>query len=235
MLAPTAVGQIEGTRVYLQVEHVSKEFERNGQVVAALQDVNLSIESGEVIGLQGASGAGKSTLLNVIGGLERPSTGDVIFEKRRINDLSDEDLALYRRQTVGFVFQSSHLLAPLTVFENVMLPLVPTVRSEAEKTERVEEVLERARISHRSDHLPGELSGGEQQRAAIARAIVNAPQIVLADEPTGELDEANADNIIELLTSLSTEGVTVVIASHDRRVLEAAGRLVTMRDGSLSE
>jgi len=108
-------------------------------------------------------------------------------------------------------------------------------RSEAEKAERVEEVLERARISHRSDHLPGELSGGEQQRAAIARAIVNAPQIVLADEPTGELDEANADNIIELLTSLSTEGVTVVIASHDRRVLEAAGRLVTMRDGSLSE
>jgi putative ABC transport system ATP-binding protein len=221
--------------VYLQVEHVSKEFERNGQVVVALDDVNLSIESGEVIGLQGASGAGKSTLLNVIGGLERPSVGDVIFEKKRINDLSDEDLALYRRQTVGFVFQSSHLLAPLTVFENVMLPLVPMVRSEAEKAERVEEVLERARISHRSDHLPGELSGGEQQRAAIARAIVNAPQIVLADEPTGELDEANADNIIELLTSLSTEGVTVVIASHDRRVLEAAGRLVTMHDGALSE
>ncbi|HCU36826.1 MAG TPA: phosphonate ABC transporter ATP-binding protein, partial [Armatimonadetes bacterium] len=140
-----------------------------------------------------------------------------------------------RRQTVGFVFQSAHLLAPLTVFENVMLPLVPDGAPAAEKTARVEEVLETARIAHRATHLPGELSGGEQQRAAVARAIVNQPRLVLADEPTGELDAENAANIIGLLTGLSADGVTVIIASHDRRVLDVAGRVVALNDGAMCE
>jgi putative ABC transport system ATP-binding protein len=136
---------------------------------------------------------------------------------------------------VGFVFQSAHLLAPLTVFENVMLPLVPDGAPAAEKTARVEEVLETARIAHRATHLPGELSGGEQQRAAVARAIVNQPRLVLADEPTGELDAENAANIIGLLTGLSADGVTVIIASHDRRVLDVAGRVVALNDGAMCE
>ena len=221
--------------MYVQVEEVSKHFERNGQTVTALDRVSLSIESGEVVGLQGPSGSGKSTLLNIIGGLERPSLGDVLIEQRRISALDDEQLAEYRRQTVGFVFQSAHLLAPLTVFENVMLPLVPATSPAAEKTARVEEVLETARIAHRATHLPGELSGGEQQRAAVARAIVNRPRLVLADEPTGELDAENAANIIGLLTGLSAEGVTVIIASHDRRVLDVAGRVIALSDGAMCE
>lgn len=221
--------------MYVQVEEVSKHFERNGQTVTALDCVSLGIESGELVGLQGPSGAGKSTLLNIIGGLERPSLGDVIIEQRRISTLNDEQLAEYRRQTVGFVFQSAHLLAPLTVFENVMLPLVPDSAPAAEKTARVEEVLETARIAHRATHLPGELSGGEQQRAAVARAIVNRPRLVLADEPTGELDAENAANIIGLLTGLSAEGVTVIIASHDRRVLDVTGHIIELSGGSMGE
>ncbi len=221
--------------MYLQVNEVSKHFERNGERITALDRVSLSIDGGELVGLQGPSGSGKSTLLNVIGGLERPTSGDVLLEGRRISSLSDEELADYRRQTVGFVFQSAHLLTSLTVFENVMLPLVPAPTAPAEKSARVAEVLETARIAHRAQHLPGELSGGEQQRAAIARAIVNRPDIILADEPTGELDEVNADNIIALLTSLSDAGATVVIASHSRRVLEATGRVLRLCDGTISE
>lgn len=219
--------------MYLQATNITKRFERNGATVIAVEAVSFALEAGDLVGLQGASGSGKSTLLNIIGGLERPSSGEVTVAGTRLNDLSDNELAHYRRDTVGFVFQSAHLLASLTVFENVMLPLIPMPGAEADKVARVQEVLATANITHRADHLPVELSGGEQARAAVARAIVNDPDILLADEPTGELDRDNADNILALLTGLNDDGCTVVIASHDERTLALTRRKLLLAAGHL--
>jgi len=219
--------------MYLEAVDISKSFERDGETVTALVEVSFGIEAGELLGLQGASGTGKSTLLNVIGGLERPTSGYVTVAGLRLNDLSDNELARYRRNTVGFVFQSAHLLPSLTVFENVMLPLIPVQMAEAEREARVQEVLETANIGHRARHLPGELSGGEQQRTAVARAVVNDPDILLADEPTGELDRANADNILELLSGLNQQGRTVIIASHDDRTLAVTRCRLVLEAGKL--
>ena len=219
--------------MYLQATDITKRFERNGDTVIAVEGVSFALEAGDLVGLQGASGSGKSTLLNIIGGLERPSSGEVTVAGTRLNNLSDNELAHYRRDTVGFVFQSAHLLASLTVFENVMLPLIPMPGAEADKVARVQEVLATANIAHRADHLPAELSGGEQARAAVARAIVNDPDILLADEPTGELDRDNADNILALLTGLNDDGCTVVIASHDERTLALTRRKLLLAAGHL--
>ncbi len=219
--------------MYLQAAGITKRFERNEETVIAVEDVSFALDAGDLVGLQGPSGSGKSTLLNIIGGLERPTSGTVTVAGTRLNDLSDNELARYRRDAVGFVFQSAHLLASLTVFENVMLALIPMPGSEADKTARVREVLETANIAHRADHLPAELSGGEQARAAVARAIVNDPDILLADEPTGELDRDNADNILALLTRLNGRGCTVVIASHDERTLAVTRRKLLLTAGHL--
>lgn len=217
----------------LQIRDVSKSFRRNGEVVNALQGVSIDIARGALIGIQGPSGAGKSTFLNIVGGLERPSSGTVTADEVTLNDLNDDQLAQYRRDTVGFVFQSAHLLPSLTVFENVMLPLVPIADTLESKNRRVAEVLEIANIAHRAHHLPGEISGGEQQRAAIARAIVNQPRIILADEPTGELDPDNAARIVELLLNLHTQGTTVIMASHAAETLGAAKSLINFIDGRI--
>ena len=219
--------------MYLQATDITKRFARNGDTIVAVEDISFDLDAGDLVGLQGPSGSGKSTLLNIIGGLERPSGGTVTVAGTRLNDLSDNELARYRRDTVGFVFQSAHLLASLTVFENVMLPLIPIPGAEADKTARVREVLETTNISHRADHLPAELSGGEQARAAVARAIVNDPDILLADEPTGELDRDNADNILALLTGLNDGGCTVIIASHDERTLALTSRKLLLTAGQL--
>ncbi len=219
--------------MYLDAVNISKSFEREGETVTALQRVSFTVTAGELLGLQGASGAGKSTLLNIIGGLERPTSGLVTVAGLRLNDLSDNELAAYRRNTVGLVFQSAHLLPSLTLFENVMLPLIPVPMAEADKAARVAEVLETANIAHRAGHLPGELSGGEQQRAAVARALVNDPEMLLADEPTGELDRANADKILALLAALNDQGRTVIIASHDDRALAVTRRKLLLEAGTL--
>jgi putative ABC transport system ATP-binding protein len=219
--------------MYLQATDITKRFERNGHTVIAIEGVSFALDAGDLVGLQGPSGSGKSTLLNIIGGLERPTDGEVIVAGTRLNDLSDTELARYRRSTVGFVFQSAHLLGSLTVFENVMLPLIPIPGPEAEKTSRVHEALETVNIAHRADHLPAELSGGEQARAAVARAIVNNPHVLLADEPTGELDRNNADNILALLGGLNDEGCTVIIASHDEPTLAVTRRKLLLDAGHL--
>lgn len=202
-------------------------------MLQALAEVSFSIRLGEFVGLSGPSGAGKSTLLNILGGLDRPTCGQVIVGGKDLNTLDDTELALYRRQTVGFVFQAANLLPALTVFENVMLPLVPIRMGEDEKIARVESALDEANIAHRASHLPGELSGGEQQRAAVARAVVNDPQLILADEPTGELDAANAARILELLKRLNNEGRTVIIASHDAASIEITDRVLRLEEGVL--
>jgi ABC-type lipoprotein export system ATPase subunit len=218
---------------YIRVERVTKVYERDNGTVYALRGVSFAVGKGELVGLMGPSGSGKSTLLNLLGGLDRPTEGRVIVEATDIGKLSSDALALYRRDRIGFVFQSSYLIPALTVYENVALPLVPLPLSEEEKRERVERALEECNIAHRAGHLPGELSGGEQQRAAVARALVNDPELLLADEPTGELDPENASRVMELLTQIGEGGRTVVVASHDEGVLAWLPRILRLREGEL--
>lgn len=218
---------------YICVSQVSRRYSRGNRQVEALAELSFSVSEGELIGLVGKSGAGKSTLLNILGGLDRPTSGHVTVGGTNLRELDTSGLALYRRQTVGFVFQAANLIPALTVLENVMLPLVPMALSEAEKVARTEQALDAANIAHRASHLPGELSGGEQQRAAVARAIVNNPQLILADEPTGELDPENASRVMEMLLSLHSEGRTVIIASHDAATIDATERIIRLNDGCL--
>jgi len=224
-----------GADGYITLDNVAKVYQRPEGPLHALRGVSVRISQGELVGLQGPSGSGKSTLLNVVGGLDRPTEGRVVVEATDISRLSSDALALYRREKIGFVFQDARLILTLTVYENVMIPLIPVSVPEVEKRQRVSNALEECNIAHRAEHLPGELSGGEQQRTAIARAIVNDPHIVLADEPTGELDPENALRIIELLAGLAEQGRTVLVASHDASTLAAVPRLLRLREGELQE
>lgn len=221
------------TPEYISINQVTRTYRRANGEVRALAELSVEIKQGRLVGLVGPSGAGKSTLLNILGGLDRPSSGQVVVGGTDLGALDDAALALYRRQTVGFVFQAANLIPALTVFENVMLPLVPVALPDAAKVERVESALDEANIAHRASHLPGELSGGEQQRAAVARAIVNDPELILADEPTGELDVENAGRVLELLVRLNNEGRTVIIASHDAATIDVTESIVRLKDGSL--
>lgn len=214
---------------------LSKVYSSNTREVIALNEVSFWLEGGELIGLSGPSGSGKSTLLNILGGLDRPSSGTVVVDDTPLHTLNEDELTLYRRNTVGFVFQAANLVPSLTVYENVMLALIPVPLSPAEKEERVQAALELANIAHRATHLPGELSGGEQQRTAVARAIVNQPKVILADEPTGELDADNAARVMEILTGFTDQGKTVIIASHDTDVIKVTDRVLRLQNGSLIE
>jgi putative ABC transport system ATP-binding protein len=225
-------GDPGGEPLDIRVEHVAKSY-RLGQVdVAALQDVSLELAAGDFVSLSGPSGAGKSTLLGIIGGLEKPDAGRLLAGDQDLTALDSEGLAMYRRHSVGFIFQSFRLLPALTALENVMIPLVPLAESDEAKQNQVADALARVNVAHRANHLPGELSGGEQQRVAIARAIVNAPDVILADEPTGELDRRNGELIMQLLRELNESGsATIVVASHDPEVVGAARRQVQLEDG----
>ena len=206
------------TPEYISVSQLTRTYQRTNEPLQALAEVSFSIPQGQLVGLVGPSGSGKSTLLNIIGGLDKPTAGRVIVGGTDLTTLNQSALAVYRRETVGFVFQAASLIPALTVFENVMLPLVPVALPEAEKIARVERALEEVNISHRATHLPGELSGGEQQRAAVA---------------TGELDAVNASKVLELLVRLNNEGRTVIIASHDAASIDATERVVRLQEGSL--
>lgn len=217
----------------VQAVALSKHYKTGSQQIAALSEVSFTLQEGELVGLSGPSGSGKSTLLNILGGLDSPTSGVVTVGGTALQGLKDDALTLYRRNTVGFVFQAANLLPALTVYENVMLPLIPADLSPTLRHERVVSALEQVNIAHRADHLPGELSGGEQQRAAVARAIVNQPRLILADEPTGELDTENAGRIMELLSTFAASGCTVLVASHDPEVMGIADRVLALRDGRL--
>lgn len=219
----------------LSANLLSKVYSAGTREVIALSEVSFLLDEGELIGLSGPSGSGKSTLLNILGGLDRPSSGTVIVENAALQTLNDDELTLYRRTTCGFVFQAANLVPALTVYENVMLPLIPLPLPQAEKERRVQAALEQANIDHRATHLPGELSGGEQQRTAVARAIVNQPSVILADEPTGELDSDNAARVMEILTSFTDQGKTVIIASHDADVIQVTDRVLRLENGCLVE
>ena len=203
--------------------------------VAALRDVTLRIGSGEYIGVVGPSGCGKSTLLHVLGVVDVPTTGDVLFQDRNVRTLSDADRSRLRLREIGFIFQRFFLLPMLTAWENVELPQAEAGVGRAERCERTRELLEYVGLSARASHRPSELSGGEMQRVAIARALANRPRLLLADEPTGELDQATGEQIVSLIDRLHADGMAVVVVTHDPAVAGRAHRLLRMRDGRIVE
>src|ERR1700757_572315 len=219
----------------IQLDRISRHYTMGETSVRAVNELSLSVANNEFLALLGSSGSGKSTLLNLIAGLDRPTSGSIFAHGQNIASLNSLDLARYRRNTIGMIFQSFNLLPRMTLEENVDLPLRLAEVDRAERPARVREALERVRLTHRLGHRPMELSGGEQQRVAIARALVNRPQILLADEPTGNLDSATGEVILMLLRDLRQQiGMTVVVVTHERSLAERfADRLATMGDGKL--
>jgi putative ABC transport system ATP-binding protein len=212
------------------VSGVAKIFQRGPTIVRALDEVDLEIEAGEFLALEGPSGSGKTTLLQILGALDRPSSGTVTFEGRDLAQLPDSQLATLRLRSFGFVFQQFNLIPTLTAVENVEAKLAPVGGTRA----RALELLDEVGLAHRADHLPSHMSGGEQQRVAIARALSVEPRVVLADEPTGNLDSATGGEIIELLANLAAEhGSTIIVATHDASLAARAPHRVRMRDGKI--
>jgi putative ABC transport system ATP-binding protein len=219
----------------IRLDQVSRHYAMGETTVRAVNDVSLSVPVGEFLALLGSSGSGKSTLLNLIAGLDRPSSGAIFSDGQNLATLSSPELARYRRGTIGMIFQSFNLLPRMTLEENIELPLRLAEVERPERASRVREALERVRLTHRIGHRPTELSGGEQQRVAIARALVNRPRILLADEPTGNLDSSTGEAILTLLRDLRSQlGMTTVMVTHERPLAEKfADRLATMGDGKL--
>ena len=219
----------------IQLDRVSRHYLMGESSIRAVDQVSLCVPTGEFLALLGSSGSGKSTLLNLMAGLDRPTSGSIFSGGRNLAQLSSLELARYRRHTVGMVFQSFNLLPRMTLEENVELPLRLAEVDRAERSARVQEALEHVRLAKRTGHRPSELSGGEQQRTAIARALVNRPKILFADEPTGNLDSATGEAILTLLREIqSTMGMTIVMVTHERHLAEKfADRLATMGDGKL--
>jgi putative ABC transport system ATP-binding protein len=219
----------------IRLESVSRHYAMGESLIRAVDNVSVTVEDGEFLALLGSSGSGKSTLLNLIAGLDRPSSGTVIAHGQDLSKMSSIELARYRRQTVGMVFQSFNLLPRMTLEENVELPLRLAEVDRSERATRVGEALTRVGLEKRIGHRPSELSGGEQQRTAVARALVNRPKILLADEPTGNLDSATGESILTLLREIQKNpGMTIVMVTHERALAERfADRLAVMGDGKL--
>jgi putative ABC transport system ATP-binding protein len=220
---------VEATRVW-------REYRLGGETVEALRGVDLTIEPGEFVALLGRSGSGKSTLLNLLGGLDRPSRGSIRVGGVELAEMSKRELSLYRRSSVGFIFQSFNLVTSLRAWENVALPLVFQGVGRFERRKRAHAILERVGLEKRANHVPSELSGGEQQRVAIARALINAPKMLLCDEPTGNLDTATSAQILGLLNESHRGGTTLVMVTHDASLAQThAQRTLRMADGQFTE
>jgi len=217
----------------IQLNHIQRVFRTEDVETTALNDINLTIQAGEFVAIMGPSGCGKSTLLAILGMLDSPSAGSFVFDQQEIAHCSEQQLAELRKANIGFVFQSFNLIDELTVAENVELPLQYLNIDKAERKARVSNMLKRVGIDHRQDHLPQQLSGGQQQRVAVARALVINPKLVLADEPTGNLDSKNGEEVMAILSELNREGTTVVMVTHSEREGAYADRLVRMLDGKI--
>lgn len=215
----------------IRARGLRKEFGKGDARVRAVDEVDLSVSTGETVAIMGPSGCGKSTLLHLIGGLERPSGGEIELAGSRLTELGERGLARLRRTTVGFVFQAFHLVDELTARENVELPALLAGRPPRAARQRALELLDRVGLTDRAGFLPAALSGGQRQRVAIARALSNEPEVVLADEPTGNLDSAATNEVLRLFGTLRGDGQTLVIVTHDPRIAATTDRLITMRDG----
>ena len=223
------------TPTLIHAEHVSRDYRLGETTIRAVNDLSLAIAAGELLALLGSSGSGKSTLLNLLAGLDRPTSGAIHVNTQDLAELDSPGLARYRRDTVGMVFQSFNLLPRMTLEENVELPLRLAEVDRAERSRRVAQALERVRLAARAKHRPSELSGGEQQRGALARALVNQPTILFADEPTGNLDSATGEQILLLLKEIQTTlGMTIIMVTHERPLAERfADRIAVLSDGRL--
>lgn len=217
----------------LKTNQLVKVFRTDEIETTALNKVDLEVQKGEFVAVMGPSGCGKSTLLNIIGLLDNPTSGDLFFDGTEVSKFKEKQRTELRKANVGFVFQSFNLIDELTVFENVELPLLYLKVSVSERKKKVEEVLDRMKIAHRRKHFPQQLSGGQQQRVAIARAVVANPKLILADEPTGNLDSANGEEVMKLLSELNKEGTTIVMVTHSPSDAEYAHRIVQLFDGHI--
>jgi len=232
-MTDTTVQPSSTTPLY-ELRHVERSFAKGGVIVQAIRGIDLDIASGEWVALEGPSGSGKSTLLQLLGALDVPSKGQVRFAGRELENESDKVLTKIRSEEIGFVFQQFNLIPTLSARDNVAVAMIPRHVSAKDRAARATELLEQVGLGHRLEHLPSRLSGGEQQRVAIARALANSPRVVIADEPTGNLDSETAGEVMELMVQLhQTSGVTVVLATHDEEVALRANRRIRLRDGMI--
>lgn len=215
----------------IKTENLTKDYETGTQVVSALKGINLSVEKGEFLSIMGPSGSGKTTLMNIIGCLDSPTNGSYYLNNKSVSKLDDDELAKIRNDEIGFVFQSFHLLARNTAFDNVMLPLKYAGIGKEEATKRSNDVLDLVGLSSRAKHTPSELSGGQQQRVAIARALVNEPSILFADEPTGNLDSKTGQDVMKIFKDLNKNGQTIILITHEDSIAKQSNRIITIMDG----
>ncbi len=219
----------------LQIKNLKKVFSTDSVKTVALNDVSFNIVDGSFVAIMGPSGCGKSTLLNIIGLLDNPTEGKYLLDGVEVGNLKESKRTDYRRGRIGFIFQSFNLIEEMNIRDNIMLPLNNLPLSKAEKKQRVDEAMNRMGISHRANHYPSQLSGGQQQRAAIARAIVSRPGLILADEPTGNLDSKNGSEVMQLLSELHREGATIIMVTHSQRDAACADYVINLFDGSIVE
>ena len=218
----------------IDLRNINKTYRNGDQELKVLKNINLTVEEGEFVAIMGPSGSGKSTLMNIIGMLDRPSTGEYFLGNEDVANLGDKKLAKVRNNQIGFVFQQFFLLSKLNALQNVELPLIYAGASQGSRRNLAKQYLEKVDLGTRMTHLPSELSGGQKQRVAIARALVNNPSIILADEPTGALDTKTGEQIMELLTELNAEGKTIIMVTHEPEIATYAKRQIVIRDGVIS-
>jgi len=231
----TAGSQDKSTAPQIVARDVIKTYRLGGSTIGALQGISVEVERGEYLAVTGASGSGKSTFMNLVGALDTPTSGSLKIEDRELGRLGADQLALYRNEKIGFVFQTFNLLARTSALDNVALPLLYSPRGHAGARDKAKACLARVGLAHREDHQPSELSGGQQQRVAIARALVNDPHIILADEPTGALDSRTTEEIIALFEELNGSGITVILVTHEPDIAKRAHRRLIFRDGRIVE
>lgn len=219
----------------LTVSNIVKTFQNGEEIVTALNDVSINVATNEFVAIMGSSGSGKSTLMNVLGCLDTPNSGIYQLDGEDVANMSDDELSQIRNKHIGFIFQTFHLLSKLDVVENVKLPLRYTDISDQEADERAKSLIDRVGLTHRMHHKPFEMSGGQRQRVAIARALINNPSVILADEPTGNLDSKTSNEIMQLLTELHQQGQTIVMVTHEDDIAKYAQRVIVMKDGKVLE
>ena len=217
----------------IQLKNLSREFQVGNQVVHALDAIDLAISEGEYVSIMGVSGCGKTTLLNILGLLDTPSSGDYILSGINTSEMNDDEMANIRSTKIGFIFQSFHLIPRLTAAENVEIPMILAGHSQKMRAEKVAKALARVNLTDRSDHRPEQLSGGQRQRVAIARSIVMDPEVLLADEPTGNLDSTSGTEIVELIEELNQGGLTLILVTHDKEIGKRSNRVIRLLDGKI--
>ena len=217
----------------IQLKNLSREFQVGNQVVHALDAIDLSISQGDYVSIMGVSGCGKTTLLNILGLLDTPSSGDYILSGINTSEMNDDEMANIRSTKIGFIFQSFHLIPRLTAAENIEIPMILAGHSQKMRAEKVAKALARVNLTDRSDHRPEQLSGGQRQRVAIARSIVMEPEVLLADEPTGNLDSTSGAEIVELIEELNQGGLTLILVTHDKEIGKRSNRVIRLLDGKI--